>query len=237
MYPVTYEADYLKERNRLTTFFRLIVAIPWLIVASIYQLAALVVVIVAWFAILVIGRFPEGMYNFVGGVLRFSMRVNGFAYLQTDAWPSFGLSDDPSYPIRIHFAPPAARQSRLKTLFRIVLILPLALLSYAMSYVLSGVAIIAWLTIVFRGYQPAAIHNALAYVNGWLTRVSAYGSLMRDEYPPVGDEIPVEVDPPAQPEGLPIGRPAGTGPSGEIDPAAEAGPAGEIDPDAGRYNE
>jgi hypothetical protein len=66
-----------------------------------------------------------------------------------------------------------------------------------MSYALMAVATISWLTIVFRGYQPAAIHNAIAYIMGWNTRATAYMYLMRDEYPPVGDETPVEVDPPA----------------------------------------
>lgn len=197
MYPVTYEADYLRERNRLTAFFRLIVAIPWLIVLYVYMIAQLVVVVIAWFAILILGRFPEGMYNFVGGILRFSERVNGFTYLQTDDWPPFGIGEDPSYPIRVTFHPPAARQSRLKTLFRLILVIPLLVLSYAISAALTGVAMISWLTIVFRGYQPAAIHNALAFLIGWNTRASAYMLLMRDEYPPVGDETPVEVDPPA----------------------------------------
>ncbi|MDQ5895415.1 MAG: hypothetical protein QG596_1676 [Actinomycetota bacterium] len=197
MYPVTYEADYLRERNRLTTFFRLIVAIPWLIVASIYVMAQLVVVIIAWFAIIILGRFPEGMYNFVGGILRFTERVNGFMYLQTDDWPPFGIGQVETYPIRVNFLPPAGRQSRLKAFFRLILVIPLAILSYAMSYALMAVAAISWLTIVFRGYQPAAIHNALAYLMGWNTRASAYMYLMRDEYPPVGDETPVEIDPPA----------------------------------------
>lgn len=213
MYPVTYEADYLKDRNRLTTFFRLIVAIPWLIVAYIYMIAASVVVLFAWFAILFIGRYPEGMYNFVGGVLRFTQRVNGFMYLQTDEWPSFGLKDDPSYPIRIRFAPPAARQSRAKAFFRIILAIPLFFMVYAFSFLLQGASIIAWITIVFRGYQPAAIHNALAFAMSWNTRASAYIQLMRDEYPPVGDEVPVEVDPPAG------ALPGGDQPAG-IDPAA-----------------
>lgn len=197
LYPVTYEADYLRERNRLTTFFRLIVVIPWIVVLYVYAIALMVVVLVAWFALIILGRFPRGMYNFVGGVLRYSMRVNAFTYLQTDAWPPFGIADDPDYPVRIRFAPPAARQSRLKALFRIILIIPLAVLSYGVSFVQSGVAIVAWLTIVFRGYQPAAIHNALAWINGWSTRANAYSYLMRDEYPPVGDETEVEVAPPA----------------------------------------
>jgi hypothetical protein len=197
LYPVTYEADYLRERNRLTTFFRLIVAIPWLIVAYVYAIAQIVVVFIAWFAILILGRFPEGMYNFVGGVLRFTERVNGFTYLQTDEWPPFGIGQDPGYSIRVNFHPPAGRQSRVKTLFRIILAFPLLILSYLMSYALMAVAAISWLTIVFRGYQPAAIHNAIAYLMGWNTRATAYMYLMRDEYPPVGDETPVEIDPPA----------------------------------------
>lgn len=197
MYPVTYEADYLRERNRLTTFFRLIVAIPWLIVAYIYMIAQLVVVLIAWFAILILGRFPEGMYNFVGGVLRFTQRVNGFMYLQTDEWPSFGIGEDPTYPIRVNVHPPAARQSRVKTFFRLILALPLLIVAHFISYAMMAVSAISWLTIVFRGYQPAAIHNALAFLIGWNTRASAYMLLMRDEYPPVGDETPVEIDPPA----------------------------------------
>lgn len=200
MYPVTYEADYLRERNRLTTFFRPIVAIPWLIVSLVYGIAAMVVVIIAWFAILITGRYPNGMYDFVGGVLRYSMRVTAFTSLQTDEWPPFGISEDQAYPVRVHYAPRAAKQSRVKTLFRIILLIPLIILSYAVSLVSSGVTLVSWLTIVFRGYQPAAIHNALAWLNGWDTRYTAYSMLMRDEYPPVGDETPVEVDPPAPDE-------------------------------------
>lgn len=226
MYPVTYEADYQRERNRLTTFFRLIVAIPWLIVASVYVLAQLVVVILAWFVLIIMGRFPEGMYRFVGGILRFTQRVYGFFYLQTDAWPPFGIGEDSSYPIRVNFLPPAARQSRLKAFFRLILVIPLAVLSYAMSYALTAVAAISWLTIVFRGYQPAGVHNAIAYIMSWNTRATAYMYLMRDEYPPVGDETPVEVHPPAaaletsEPLPLDPGPGAATGNEGQVPPTA-----------------
>lgn len=217
MYPVTYEADYQRERNRLTTFFRPILAIPWLIVAIAYGIVQSFAVLIAWFAILIVGRFPEGLYNFVGGVLRFQMRVAGWISLQTDEWPSFGLSDDPVYPIRVSFRDRAARQSRVKTLFRLILILPLLVLSIGISPLLRGITIIAWLTIVFRGYQPAAIHNALAFVNSWETRASSYIYLMRDEYPPVGDENPVEIDPSEQ-DLIDAGQ------SGQFLPAAPANP-------------
>lgn len=231
MYPVTYEADYLKERNRLTTFFRWIVAIPWFIVGLFYGIAAFVVIVIAWFALLILGRYPDGMYNFVGGVLRYSMRVTGFVSLQTDAWPPFGIGDDPSYPVRVHIEPHAAKQSRLKTLFRLILLVPAMIMSYAMSGITSAVAMVSWLAIVFRGYQPAAIHNALAYTIGYQARFDSYAMLMRDEYPPIGDEIAVEIDPPAPTEAIATEEPASLEPGAS--PAREdAAGGGETPPPA-----
>ncbi|MGZ4225427.1 MAG: DUF4389 domain-containing protein [Solirubrobacteraceae bacterium] len=74
-YPVTFEADYVEQRNRLTTFFRLILAIPVAIVLWFYEIVALFAVIFAWFAIVITGRFPDGLYQFVAGVVRFLARV------------------------------------------------------------------------------------------------------------------------------------------------------------------
>ena len=68
-YPVTFKADYVEKRSRLTTFFRLILAIPHIIFLYFYGLAAGVVVIIAWFALLFTGRYPPGMYDFVSGSL------------------------------------------------------------------------------------------------------------------------------------------------------------------------
>jgi hypothetical protein len=190
MYPVTYEADYEREPNRLTTFFRLIVAIPWLIVAYIYAIAGFFTYIAAWFAILFTGRYPEGIYNFNSGLLRYSVRFGAFAYLQTDRFPPFGLSPDPTYPVRVQVAPRAEKQSRLKVFFRLILAIPLFIVSYAFQMLHLGAGLLAWLTIVFRGYQPAGVHNALAFTNAWYARVGGYIGLLTDAYPPVGDEGP-----------------------------------------------
>ena len=70
MYPVHFEADYQAEQNRATTFFRIILAIPWLIVAYIYEIAAFFTVVIAWFALLFTGRYPEGLYNLNAGFVR-----------------------------------------------------------------------------------------------------------------------------------------------------------------------
>jgi hypothetical protein len=192
MYPITYEADYLRERNRLTTFFRLILAIPWLIVAYVYEFAALVVVVIAWFALVILGRYPQWAYDFNAGVLRFYVRTFAWLALQTDQFPPFGIGPDPTYPVRLQVAPRAEKQGRLKVFFRLILILPLLVVQYVINFIHTGASILAWLTIVFRGYQPAGIHNALAFTTAWQGRTGGYLLLLRDEYPPVGDE-PVQV--------------------------------------------
>jgi hypothetical protein len=56
-------------------------------------IAALVVVIVAWFAILFTGRYPRGMFEFVEGVIRWHNRVIAYAWvLVTDRYPPFRLT-------------------------------------------------------------------------------------------------------------------------------------------------
>ena len=61
-----------------------------------------VVVIVAWFAIVLTGTYPRSMFGFVEGVIRWNIRVTAYAFtLVTDRYPPFRLGPDP-------VAPPAA---------------------------------------------------------------------------------------------------------------------------------
>jgi hypothetical protein len=189
MYPVSYEADFNPTPNRWTTFFRPILAIPWLIVALFWALLFAFTHLFAWAAVTILGRYPQWLYDFNSGVVRFSVRVSAWFYLQTDEWPPFGLSDDPAYPIRIGIAPAAARQSRAKAFFRLILVLPIALVvAYGTRVVLGGLFLIAWLTIVFRGYLPEGVNAAMTFVNGLDARVLGYAAILTDEYPPVGLE-------------------------------------------------
>jgi hypothetical protein len=80
-YPVTFEADYAERRNRLTTFFRLILVIPVAIVLCLYAIVASIAVVIAWFVIVLTARYPKGLYDFVAGYLRFLTRVTAYAAL------------------------------------------------------------------------------------------------------------------------------------------------------------
>ena len=87
-------------------------------------------------------------------------------------------------------APPAEHQSRVKAFFRIILALPMLLVAYAVSYAHQWFAVIAWLTIVFRGYQPEGVNTALTFVNSFYARLYGYIALLTDEYPPIGLDRP-----------------------------------------------
>lgn len=189
MYPIQYEADFNPAPNRWTTFFRILLAIPWLIVALFWGLLFAFTHIFAWIAVTILGRYPRWLYDFNAGVVRYTVRLGAWLYLQTDEWPPFGLSDDPAYPIRVNIAPPAERQSRLKAFFRLILALPVAIVvCYGSRFVLAGLSVIAWLTIVFRGYLPEGVNNALTFVNGLDARVLGYIAILTDDYPPIGLE-------------------------------------------------
>ncbi|HTR74218.1 MAG TPA: DUF4389 domain-containing protein [Solirubrobacterales bacterium] len=188
MYPVHYEADYQAEQNRVTTFFRIIVAIPWIIVAIVYGIAAAFTHLFAWVAVIILGRYPKGLYDLNSGFVRFFTRTYAWIYLQTDEWPPFGISDDDDYPIRVKIAPAAEHQSRLTAFFRIILAIPMLIVSYAVSYAHTWIAAIAWLTIVFRGYLPEQINTALTFCNSFNARLYGYLFLLTDDYPPVGEE-------------------------------------------------
>jgi hypothetical protein len=70
-----------------------LLAIPHYIVLIFLNIAAFVVVIVAWFAILFTGHYPRGMFDFVEGVIRWNNRVLGYAgTLVTDKYPPFRLA-------------------------------------------------------------------------------------------------------------------------------------------------
>jgi hypothetical protein len=83
----------LEGRNRLTVAFRIILAIPQVIILALLFIAAFVVYIIAFFAVLFTGRWPGGLRDFNVNVIRYQLRVEAYLFLLTDAYPPFALSE------------------------------------------------------------------------------------------------------------------------------------------------
>ncbi len=187
-YPVSFEADYAQERSRLTTFFRLILAIPVAIWLYLYAIVAWFAIVIAWFAILITAHYPRGLYDFVAGYTRFATRVLAYMALLCDPYPPFGGAPDPAYPVRMEFAGPLAQYSRAKTLFRIVIAIPLVVLRYVMGLLVQVGALAAWFVIVFTGKMPRGLHDVMLLGNSYTARSDAYLYLLTETYPPFQDE-------------------------------------------------
>ncbi len=85
--------DAQRDLNRWLPLIKWLLAIPHYIILAFLYLAALVVIIIAWFVILFTQRYPRELFNFVEGVFRWHNRVVGYAVvLVTDQYPPFSLA-------------------------------------------------------------------------------------------------------------------------------------------------
>lgn len=82
------------ELNRWLPLVKWALAIPHYIVLAFLLIGVIVAWVIAWFAILFTGRYPRGLFDYMVGVMRWSLRVQAYAWLMTtDKYPPFSLSE------------------------------------------------------------------------------------------------------------------------------------------------
>lgn len=210
-YPVIYEIDRPEKYNRLTVLFRLILAIPqmilvggsgigviftlsgqnqenagWQFISSIISTGILtwvlsILVFLAWWAILFTGRFPRAFQDFCINIYRWAQNVYAYIYLLADPYPPF--SGEKPYSLRLTVTP-TEKHNRLTVLFRIFLVIPHAIILTFLGIALIVVTIIAWFAILITGQYPEGMYNFSRGVLRWGARVAAYIYLFVDDYPP-----------------------------------------------------
>jgi hypothetical protein len=209
MHPVAVDVDYTIERNRLTTFFRWIVAIPWFIWLSIYGLAAFVAAVIAWFALLFTKRYPDSLYRFVSGYIEVATQIGGFALLATDEWPPFTPREEP-YPVRVDIAPQQVEYRRAHTFFKYLLAFPQQLLLQGISYLLLGGVFVAWWRILFTGKQSATMHDAIRVSLAYSCRANSFLLLLTETHPRLLDlpqqQFPADAPSLPGPQQMPQGQ-------------------------------
>jgi hypothetical protein len=201
-YPVTISVEpALKGRNRLTTAFRLILAIPHVILvggvgfsaargsdtisygseAGLLGAVAWFLAIVSWFTIVLTGQHIVGIRQFTMFYLRWRIRAVAYLMLLEDPYPPFG---DAPYPASITVTDPAGPRDRLTVGLRILLAIPHFLILILLIFAWWISAIIAWVMILFTSEYPASLYDFGVGVLRWFMRVEAYMLLLVDEYPP-----------------------------------------------------
>ncbi|MBI2912500.1 MAG: DUF4389 domain-containing protein [Chloroflexi bacterium] len=91
-YPVTYEISYPEQaRDRWSVGLRIIYVIPHVLILIFLGVAWAVTALIAWFAILFTGQYPQGLYRFAVGVMRWSVRVESYLLLMRDEYPPFSM--------------------------------------------------------------------------------------------------------------------------------------------------
>jgi hypothetical protein len=202
-YPVAVNLEpSLTNRNRVTTAFRLILAIPHLILVGgigfgaasggssrttvggeggLLGAVAVFLAIVSWFTIVFAGRHIVGIRQFTSFYLRWRVRAVAYFMLLEDVYPPFG---DGPYPASIEIADPVGPRDRVAVGLRLLLAVPhfIVLIFVLLAWCLTTIA--AWFIILVTGSYPRGLYDFGVGALRWRLRVETYLLLMVDEYPP-----------------------------------------------------
>ncbi len=175
-----FDVAYPQQLSRLLIFVKWLLLLPHLVVLWALQFVVSIVSLIAFFAILITGRYPRELWDISLSILRWHVRVSVYAGLMRDEYPPFG---DQPYPIRLDIIYPT-RLSRWKIFVKWLLIIPHLVALWVLG-ILSGIAtVVAWFVVLITGEYPRTLFDFNVGVLRWSTRVSIYILLMSDLYPP-----------------------------------------------------
>ena len=173
------------ERNRLTVFFRLILAIPQFIWLMLWSFAVSLAVVVAWVVGIIVGRVPDALHSFMAAYTRYYTHLTAYLWITADPYP--GFTGAPGYPVDLEIAPPTA-QSRLTILFRLILVIPAAIVMWVLQQVAWIVAVLAWFYALFTGKANQGMRDLQAYCLRYQAQTHAYALLLTQRYPSFSDD-------------------------------------------------
>jgi hypothetical protein len=203
--PIRVRGDLDPALSRWMWLVKWLLAIPHYIVLFFLHIAYAVLTIVAFFAILVTGKYPRRLFDFNVGVMRWGWRVVFYALsvLGTDKYPPFSLRPNAEYPAGLEIDYPESLHRGLVLVKWWLLAIPHYLIVAAavsggialgMSdgddwsggsiSLLSVLLLVALIALLFTARYPQGVYDFVMGINRWIIRVQAYAGLMRDEYPP-----------------------------------------------------
>jgi len=186
-YPVYYAVSEDNKIARWRPFVQMFMAFPALFVGAIMNYASQICSVIAWFAILITGKMPAGLANFIIMVQRFNARAGGFAFGLTEEYPPFDFTTTPgdpaNYAIRLDVNPALENRNRLTVFFRIFMMIPVMIFWYVISIGGAIVGMVAWFAVIATGSYPVGMRNFVIKAQRYSQKFLGYGSLLTDEYP------------------------------------------------------
>ena len=180
-YAARLDIDYPEQLDRFTSFFRLIWAIPILIVLGALGdglFFALLLMIV--FRV----KYPQWWFDFAKELTRFGMRVFAYMFLLTDLYPS--TTEEQAVHVELDYPDVERDLNRWLPLVKWLLALPHYVVLFFLGIAAAFVWIVVWFAILFTGKYPRGMFDFIVGVARWGLRVEAYAFLMlTDEYPPL----------------------------------------------------
>jgi hypothetical protein len=195
-HPVTIDVRDELRRSRLTTLFRLPLALPHLVWLTGWSVLAIFAAVAAWIAALALGRVPLSLHRFLAAYVRYTSHVFAFLALVGNPFPGF-VGRQGSYPIDVETAAPVP-QHRLVTLFRFFLAVPALLLAGALQSALVIVAVLGWFAALVTARMPVGMRDLGAMTIRYNAQAYAYVLLATPRYPYASPAL--QPPPPAFPE-------------------------------------
>jgi hypothetical protein len=186
-----FDVAYPERLSRLLIFIKWLLIIPHAIVLGFIGIGLYITTFIAWFAILITGNYPRGLWDFAVMVLRWQARLSAYITMQRDEYPPFGDGD---YPIQFELAYPE-RLSRGLIFVKWLLIIPHAIVLQILGYALAVVMLFVWFAILFTGRYPRGMFDFVTGYTRWSLRVSTYALLLTDAYPPFSFDQPATPPP------------------------------------------
>ena len=206
-YPVHVDAKLDGSLNRWLWLVKWLLVLPHYVLLFFLWMAFAVLSVVAFFAIVITGRYPRAIFDFNVGVMRWTWRVTYYAYgtLGTDLYPPFTLAEVPDYPAHFDVEYPDRLSRGLVLVKWWLLAIPHYLVvgiflgggwyaadwatssdpAYVGGIGLNGILVlVAAVVLLFTGRYPKPVFDLVLGLNRWVLRVAAYAALMTDQYPP-----------------------------------------------------
>ncbi len=168
-------------QRRLTVLLRWLLLIPQFLVLAVLGFVAGLTAIVGWFAALVLGRLPEPVARLLAGYVGYHARVAASAMLLVDRYPPFALRAPLDHPVQVDLRP--GPLNRLAVLFRLVLMIPAAIIESVASTGWLTASFVIWLVVLVTGRMPRPLFEASAAVLRYSMRLNAYVLMVTSAYP------------------------------------------------------